>query len=44
MNEFGTLEMVSTVETEKGEYEWSTATTGNPYFIYTYSVVHSFLL
>ena len=26
MTEFGTLEIVSTVETENGEYEWSTPT------------------
>ena len=26
MTEFGTLEILSTVETEKGEVEWSTAT------------------
>ena len=26
LTEFGTLEIVSTVETDKGEYEWSTKT------------------
>ena len=26
LTEFGTLEIISTVETDKGEYEWSTPT------------------
>ena len=26
LTEFGTLEIISTVETDKGEYEWSTQT------------------
>ncbi|KAK3710159.1 hypothetical protein QZH41_010559, partial [Actinostola sp. cb2023] len=30
LSEFGTLEMVSTVETDKGEYEWTTADSAPP--------------